>query len=268
MLAGLGRSLIAGARRFSGRELLLPACIPLLVIPLGVLFSRCLPSVTKKRCFSSQSQSVNKKKKDAPIFEIIRSDCEADVLQEYINENPSCLQIYDHRGRLPLHVYCQQSEMSINKIRVLTLSCPQSVMSRDKFFGALPLHMAVHRDSQNIEALELLIQEFPDALMTVDGGGFLPIHRAVHRSKPNISIINLLLKHSPESASIKTTNGNLALHWACIQDSPCLSTLRLLKGSYPEGVFVFNEKGETPLDILLQCKASKGDAIACLRPVF
>jgi hypothetical protein len=76
-----------------------------------------------------------------------------------------------------------------------------------------------------------------------------------------MKIVKLLLDCAPKSVEIKTTNGNLPLHWLVCQDSPSLPAITLVYSSYPEAIHVSNEKGMTPLDILLESSSTKKEAL-------
>ena len=116
-------------------------------------------------------------------------------------------------------------------------------------------------DKQDVDIVEELIQVYPEALTTADGGGFIPLHRAVHRKAPNLNVLKLLLRYAPESAMVKTTNGNLPLHWAVHQDYPTLEVVKLIYNAYPSAVHVANRNKETPLDLLLKYPNQKKVAL-------
>jgi hypothetical protein len=84
-------------------------------------------------------------KKEDEIFTYISGDAmNVERASALIEENPGRLQAYDRRGRLPLHVFCQQSFPDKKLLLEIIQACPESVSTADKFFSALPLHMAVH----------------------------------------------------------------------------------------------------------------------------
>jgi len=238
----------------------IPTFLPYVtLIPLGYLITRSLTSISKPQ---PPRRMPPIPKKEDEIFSHINSDSvNSEKVITLINENPGRLLAYDRRGRLPLHVICQQSFPDRTVLRAIIKTCPGAVSTTDKFFSALPLHMAVHRDSQDLEVLMDLIEEFPEALMTADGGGFAPLHRAIHRKDPDMKVVKLLLDCAPNSIQIKTTNGNLPLHWVVSQDLPSLPLVKMLYDLYPGAIHVSNEKDSTPLDILMESKSTKHAAL-------
>ena len=108
-----------------------------------------------------------------------------------------------------LHLAASSPTCPIDLFRlILSLNRGEAQRSNEK--GQLPLHClasAADQISQK-EKLDLLLEEFPDAVRQQDADKLLPIHAAVIAGRP-IEFINVLLRVAPETLAVRGGSDNL-----------------------------------------------------------
>jgi hypothetical protein len=132
-----------------------------------------------------------------------------DEVKWILNTNPTCTQIPNKNGSLPLHVACCY-RASPNVIRMILESYPKAAQIKNNF-GDLPLHLAL-------------------------------------RSRSSTNVIKLLYEVYPRAVEVQNGEGNLPLHTA-VGTKACTTILRNLLEAFPLALHVQNKRGKTPLDI-------------------
>lgn len=147
MIIMLARNIIKRIDRVCRSNNVSPYLPYITLIPLGFLLRRSLTSTTSTTSPPAHRLPPIPKKEDE-IFSYIAVSEDPSKIQkvlELINQDPARVMSYDRRGRLPLHVLCQQSFPDRDLLRSVIEAYPDAVSMTDKFFSALPIHMAVHR---------------------------------------------------------------------------------------------------------------------------
>jgi len=94
--------------------------------------------------------------------------------------------------RLPIHLACANGA-PLGLIDVLLRAFPESAVLEDPHDGALPLHIAC-RAGAHLPVVRRLVEECPEVVLAVDGGGRVPLHVAVLSQAPYVVIEYLLLQ--------------------------------------------------------------------------
>lgn len=152
----------------------------------------------------------------------------------------------------PLHWLLRASPPT-DLVEQLILAAPATVLMKNNQ-GSLPLHIACSSVDTSVELksylittlleiIRLLVDAYPEAIDVVDNIGDTPVS---------------ILRKSGAAAAIDE-DGNLLLHHACLDDSFPLQGLRLIVEGFPGGMYVANNQGKTPPQIL-SAKASQRDA--------
>ena len=99
----------------------------------------------------------------------------------------------------------------------------------------LPLHIASEH-SESVPVIELMIEQFPAALLTPDAANNLPLHYAILRRTSNaaVDIVTALTC----TAEIYTPTS--LLHHAC-EHARCASVVQLVADSAPDAVYDFDK---------------------------
>jgi hypothetical protein len=66
-------------------------------------------------------------------------------------------------------------------VALLLKHYPIGAATKDPFWQAYPLHFCVHRDEDDVideDIIHMIVEAYPNAMLSLDGAGFLPIHRA------------------------------------------------------------------------------------------
>mmetsp|Transcript_21697 Transcript_21697/g.27982 ORF Transcript_21697/g.27982 Transcript_21697/m.27982 type:complete len:271 (-) Transcript_21697:489-1301(-) len=141
---------------------------------------------------------------------------------------------------IPLHWAARTAPRSV--IDLMIELAPGSLRVKNST-GWLPVHYAA---LNNVDALEPLVNAYPDALVETDDRGNTPLYYAA-RGAPR-PIIERILSSAPGTIRVKNSDGQLPLHNAA--DKSNVSACDGLINAYPEALFVEDDDGKTPLDSL------------------
>ena len=109
---------------------------------------------------------------------------------------------------IPLHLAAEEAPRSM--IDLMLSLAPDAARVKD-YGGDLPLQIAVL--SKNIDAIELLVERYPEAILESDNFGTTALHYAA--SYAPRSVIDQMLSKAPDAARIKDKgDGALPLHYA------------------------------------------------------
>jgi ankyrin repeat protein len=139
----------------------------------------------------------------------------------------SAVRVPDSAGRLPLHraatAMIPQGEATNETTVARSNICnllelyPDASAHSDNF-GRLPFHFAVQHGTTWGIQLQLLHDQFPQAVRSRTGvklGNMLPLHMASSNSSAEPSLIKKLVELHPRAASQAHRGGKLPLHFAC-----------------------------------------------------
>jgi len=141
---------------------------------------------------------------------------------------------------IPLHWAARTAPRSV--IDLMLELAPGAVRVKTST-GWLPLHYAAYN---NVDALEPLVNAYPDALVETDNRGNTPLYYAAGEApRP---VIERILSSAPSTIRVKNSDGWLPLHNAA--DKSNINACHGLINAYPEALFEKDDDGKTPLDIL------------------
>lgn len=143
------------------------------------------------------------------------------------------MRTFDKTGWLPLHQCVNRSEISIEAVQALIELYPQALQCPNSN-GQLPLHRALDQANPHIEAVHIMLQAFPGAAKVADDEGYLPLHLALDCARPNPQIAAMLLEHYPEAAFHKSKDGLLPMHCIISAMHPVVEIIQLLLQIFPD----------------------------------
>lgn len=148
----------------------------------------------------------------------------------------------DRGGMLPLHIACAAGA-SIENIELLMDEYPDAIRVPDNN-GRYPLHAACSKTTVSEELLEMLVTAYPDALRTFDKMGAVPLHIAIQRKASSEAILYLI---QVEQGAVRTREASTRmypLHLACRYGAD-MTILEKLIEIYPVAIDAVDGKGNT-----------------------
>ena len=153
---------------------------------------------------------------------VLKGAASLDVVEYLCRTEPQSLCVTDHEGNLPLHYAAMYASDAV--IQVLVRSYPAACHEANTQSQRWPLHLLCARswggysccddddddDPQqmivSMDTINMVIQEYPDALKQPDRRGRLPLH--VHcASDPRADVLQVLVERFPE-ALLMTDDSN------------------------------------------------------------
>jgi ankyrin repeat protein len=193
---------------------------------------------------------------------------------EIYEANTSAVRLPDSEGRLPLHraatAMVAQGEATdettiarSNMCNLLDLYPDASAHSDD--FGRLPLHFSVQHGTTWGIQLQLLHDQFPEAVRSRTGvklGNMLPLHMASSNSSAEPCLIKKLVELHPRAASQAHRGGKFPLHFAC-ETGLSWESVRAIHEANPEAVRQAeqNPRGWTALHMAAASKRANHELI-------
>jgi len=142
----------------------------------------------------------------------------------------------------PLHMAARAAPRLI--IERMLLAAPNAARIKDDYecgCGDLALHSAIKE--KNHDAIQLLVDSYPEAVLEKNDYGHTPLHYAL-MDAPR-SIIECMLLAAPNAIRVKDSHGSLPLHHATKHKNS--DAMELLVDAYPEAVLEKDSLGNTPL---------------------
>ena len=133
-------------------------------------------------------------------------------------------------------------------------------------YGWLPLHEACQAVS--VDTAKYLFHLFPEGIITPTiSDGWYPLHllASAHgigddSSDKLLELLSFLLKHDKGAVSSPdSVEALLPLHIACQERD--LAFVKLLFDAYPDAIFVQNNEGETPVDVVYNPSTIREDMV-------
>ncbi len=160
----------------------------------------------------------------------------------------------DEDRQVPLHCACDNKNVTLDIIKLLIDSAPDTVRSVTKYSWT-PLNNLCDNEEVDeiagIQILKLLIEKYPQAARHVDDVGDLPIHLAcVSRS---LEFCQVLIDAAPDSVHSVNYQGYTPLHYFCDNredDDEALRILKLFIEKYPEAVRHADNRGNLPIHLV------------------
>lgn len=194
------------------------------------------------------------------LHELIHNNASIDELKETISSLPETLISRDKRGRLPLHIACEQrySEYSVCPLSILNmlliayvkLDLPHEL---EVFFqdvtGQSPLcHAASRSDQYGASMCEAILNHFPGMATYVNEQMRTPLHCYRSGTSDSINIVRVLTKFSPKAASMMDCFGRTPLHMLfAASPHPSLEEILVLTEACPASVFIEDASQKSPI---------------------
>lgn len=148
----------------------------------------------------------------------------------------------DRAGMLPLHIACMNSAR-LADIEMLLDEYPEAIRTPDKQ-GRLPLHAACANPRVELEVLQFLVEAYPDALKTFDKMGAVPLHLSIQRKLP-IDCVYYLIDQAEGAVRTREASTHMyPLHLACKAGAD-YELLDTLMDIYPKAIDAIDNNGNT-----------------------
>ena len=149
----------------------------------------------------------------------------------------------DCRGRTPLWWAAHGGKQ--DAVSLLLEAAPAAVLTADAE-GCLPLNAAATAaGAGSADVVRLLLEAAPEAALAADTQGRLPLHEAA--GGRSIEVVRLLLEAAPSAALTPNARGCLPLHYAAIHGTA--EAVRLLLEAAPEAALSADAGGRLPLHV-------------------
>ena len=174
-----------------------------------------------------------------------------EILTYLIELEPSSVHMLDGNDSTPLHVVCENKNVSLDIVHFIYYKWPEAIMLRDDPYEALPIHKLCHNemvdDNQSLDILQFMINIDPTMVRVDDEESNLPLHNAL-TCKP-FAFCKVLIDLYPESLKETTAmNGYLPIHMCCKSKTTDMrDALRYVLKIYPEGINVRDSFGQLPI---------------------
>ena len=157
------------------------------------------------------------------------------IIQCLLEYFPDTISDFDRWS--PLHTLCSYNNTTLSLIQLIVDEAPDSVRSVD-YDGWTTLHYLCGNDQVDdtaaMQVLKLLIDKYPEAALHADNEGDLPIHLASGCQRFSRDFVSMLVEAYPGSVSTPNDEGVLPLHEACSTGS--LATVEYLYRQYPAAI--------------------------------
>ena len=180
-----------------------------------------------------------------------------------LSSHPEETEAFDNNLRTPLTLACEWgNEIPVHLIEEILDCNPDAAATPDKF-GSYPIHYYVSSNRggkwcRQTEALDLLLDYYPEATLKTNKFGQTPLMAALESSPADIkakdkeshpklrtALIQMLYDANPLAASIPDRNYSFPLHYA--SKGPNVVILKKLMAQCPSVIAVQDSYGVTPL---------------------
>jgi ankyrin repeat protein len=211
---------------------------------------------------------------DTLLQKALRLRAPSELVRLLVNLNLGALRIPDAWGNLPIHHACymdadfSNGKLDVETVRFLAEADPVTLEVRGEH-GQLPLHHACHPrhhedncfSPEVLEAIQLLIDAYPDALNTTDDYGETPILIAIDAGKnwrglPTklLQFLPRMIERAPDSVRVEHTNqdGSVTVTTAlrrALKSSPNVELLSSLIKACPRVLDERDSGGQLPLHV-------------------
>jgi ankyrin repeat protein len=149
---------------------------------------------------------------------------------------------------LPLHL-ALQGEVDPAVVRCLLEQWPEA--AREWAFTFLPLHFALTARVPSAEAVQVLLDAYPEALRETDSEDATVLGWAARDGTIAPGLLRPLIDCWPEALRSGDIFGDLPIHGAVRVDPPSLETLGLLAERCPESLYFANDIGQCPIHVAI-----------------
>lgn len=160
----------------------------------------------------------------------------------YLLIDPARICEPDRGGMLPLHIACA-SGAALGNVEMLLDEYPDAIRLPDKN-GRLPFHAACTNPSVSVDLLDMLATAFPGALRTFDNLGAVPLHIAIQRKLPTEIILFLIEKEEGAVRTREASSKMYPIHLAARAGSDA-EVVEKLADIYPFAIESVDAKGNT-----------------------
>jgi ankyrin repeat protein len=132
--------------------------------------------------------------------------CRVENIRRMVAANPVAVQCPDHRGWLPIH-WCAYNNRHVDVLQLLIKSYSDGCYEANKK-GKLPFQLAAF--NRYTFMMDILYQENPDAIDSMDYNGNTPLHDAAKAL--NHEGVKKLLSYKPDLNRVRNFKEDLAIH--------------------------------------------------------
>ena len=122
------------------------------------------------------------------------------MIAQLLSHDPATIHMADGSGSLPIHIACRQSP-SLAKIELLVNKGGVGILSASDGHGALPLHALCESEDPPLEAVQYLLEMYPQSISEPRRSDWLLPIMIACMSGASESVLYVLLKARPEVLS-------------------------------------------------------------------
>eukprot|EP00956_Cyclotella_meneghiniana_P010017 scaffold13816_cov23-Cyclotella_meneghiniana.AAC.3 len=176
-------------------------------------------------------------------------DSMIDVVKYLVHSEPSSLLTEDNKGRLPLHLACENAFTTVEIVKYLVDSQPAAASQYD-CSNHLPLSLLCFTkndmpEETSIAILNILLEAYPTELSDAYGRYNHTIHDLFANPKRPFEFCKIMIDANPGSVTQVEEYGDLPFHYACFGGH--LSTVKYLYELYPESIGIIGYEDRYPL---------------------
>lgn len=171
-----------------------------------------------------------------------------------MEKDPECFLQQEMDGDHHLHRALKQKS-SFDVISFLLRSFLKGAQAKAGLDDLFPLYMAIE-NCASLEVVQLLINEFPEAIRTPNKAVNVPLHAAMN-AKSHLPVVNLLLEVYPEAMSRPGDNNNLPAHLVA-SNSSSLEMVEFIVEKFPTDVQLSNASSNLLLHLALEAEHFSG----------
>jgi ankyrin repeat protein len=154
---------------------------------------------------------------ETPLYRLVAAHPDSDLVMRLLELAPETIQKTTRSDALPLHNACWHKASSV-VIDLLVEEYQEALMVKD-MNGWMPLHCACEKEASP-EEVQMLLDKYDGAALEKTDQGDLPIHLACKKKhsltgEQSLKIVKMLLEKHPETAGEKNGSNHLPLYVAC-----------------------------------------------------
>jgi hypothetical protein len=187
---------------------------------LAVSKSRLAPDMMiemLKLIAANGSEGLKKANKegDLPLhLYLLQRTVSADVVQCLVSLSPASASMVNSQGIIPLFLCTMRDDISTEVVKVLCKAFPAGPQTANAT-NSLPIHFAAKKLRPNKEILKILLRRHPAGPTCMNDHGQLPIHCAAGTAE-DLEAVQMIVEAHPMAVLIPDRLGRLPLHLAVL----------------------------------------------------
>ena len=161
-----------------------------------------------------------------PLHIALERKCDATIVFVILQQEPCICTIPNEDLKLPIH-FATWKQFSLNIIKSLVKSYPQSVYEVEMKYDNLPIHYAIQY-SCSYDVIEYLLSKNTDSIKQFNKNGLMPLHLAC-KNPNSTEIISMLMNQYPLATGIPDGKNRIPFDYLLENNAPT-DTVRVMLG--------------------------------------